>query len=214
MSSTITKDKSKRCLSQSTIISAPATVVWESLADIKSWQWNHSIHLDASYVLEGGTGKSRVVLGARRVSTTFKFGKISRRTFTFVWITKLGGYECTNTVQLKPIGIKRTELLHTQSFGGKLPFVFMPFKKYEKAIRVMNEGLKNHVESVYFNTLLYDFSNSEMISPGYVTSTEMTVLSEMSSQNFWDTPKHIRQKLVKCFVDTGTERSDPIIYDA
>ncbi|CAJ1958762.1 unnamed protein product [Cylindrotheca closterium] len=212
--SVVTKDKSTKSLSQSTIISAPATVVWESLTDIKTWQWNRSLRLDASYVMEGETGKSRIVLGGRRATAPFKFGKVSRRTFTFTWTTKLGCCESTNTVELKPIGINKTELVHTQTFEGKLLFLRPSSKKYQKAVRVMDEGLKNHVESLYFNTLLYDFSNSEMVTPGCSTSTEMTVLSEMSGTNFWDTPKHIREKLVNCFVDKDTEAREPTIYDA
>lgn len=213
--STVSKDKKTTSLTQSTVVSAPATVVWESLTDIVSWQWNRSVRLEASYVMEGATGKAKTVLGCSRVTSSFKFGKITRRNFTFTWITNLGSYECTSTIQLKPVGIKRTELIHTQTFKGKGIFFRVPIKKYQKAARVMNEGLKNHVESLYFNTLLYDFSNSEMIAPGFATSsTELTVLSEASSNNFWDTPKHIREKLVDCFVDRKIATDSEPVYDA
>jgi len=103
------------------------------------------------------------------------------------------------------MGSKVTKLTHTQTFEGKPLFFRVPYKKHEKAIRVMNQGLKNHVESLYFNTLLSDFSHSGMLAPGtgcaLSSSTDMTVVSDMSSSTFWDTPKHIRQKLVESFME-------------
>ena len=109
------------------------------------------------------------------------------------------------------LGAKRTELEHTQTFDGYYIGICHPYKRLKKNVCLMNEALKNHVESLYFNSLLSNFSSREIGSAADKSdSTEITELSEVSSASFWETPKHLRAKLVKCFVDDQLEY--PIIY--
>jgi hypothetical protein len=198
----------------STIINAPAGAVWESLSDIHSWEWNHCVRLDAAYAMAGQSGKSRITNDGRQMYRSFSFRMVKREELTFSWCTKFRLCTCTNTIKLNPLGAKRTELIHTQEFGRYFGFGH-PFKKLKKNVCIMSEGLKNHVESLYFNILLSNFSSRDFCSPTEKSdSAVMTDISERSeisaTSNFWETPKHLRQKLVKSFVDDQLEH--PIIY--
>lgn len=171
------------------------------------------MRLDAAYAVEGQSGKSRMTTkDGRRQSKGFYFRVVRREGFTFSWSTKFGLCTCTNTMILNPLGAKRTELLHTQIFEGTYFGFVHPFKRLKKHVCIMSEGLKNHVESLYFNSLLSNFSSREIGSICEKSeATELTEISELSTAgHFWETPKHLRQKLVKCFVDDQLDH--PILY--
>eukprot|EP00980_Cylindrotheca_fusiformis_P002113 scaffold473_cov132-Cylindrotheca_fusiformis.AAC.18 len=194
----------KHTSTHSTIINAPTRVVWETLSDINAWEWNQCVHLVAACALEGQCGKTRITKNGRRFyHKSFSFKQVKQEEYIFSWSTKFGFCTCTNTMKLNPVGGKRTHLLHTQSFVGPYLGLVHPFKKLRKQVCLMNEGLKIHVESLYFNSLLSNFSSREIGSIcSKSVSTDNTESSDLSSAgNFWETPKHVRVMLMKCFVD-------------
>jgi hypothetical protein len=152
--------------------------------------------------MSGASGKARVSYDGekRRKFCDFSFGKVTRDDFVFEWTTRLGLCNCTNTMELVSAGTKRSQLRHTQTFQGLLPGIGLghPFKKLKSYALCMNEGLKNHVESLHFNSLLFNLSAREMTSSD---STMGTGSSECSRASFWDTPRNLRKELISSFID-------------
>jgi hypothetical protein len=186
-----------------TEINAPIDIVWESLSDIHSWGWNKWIRLDAEVAMSGASGKASVSYDAkkRRKLCDFSFGKVTRDDFVFEWRTSFGLCNCTNTMELVSVGTKRSQLRHTQTFQGLLPGIGMghPFKKLKSHALCMNEGLKNHVESLHFNSLLFNISAREMPSSSSTLDTESP--EDSSRASFWETPRSLRKELISSFID-------------
>jgi hypothetical protein len=209
--STSSSSSQKYSSYHSTVINAPIGVVWESLIDVHDWEWNQCIRLEAAFAIEGKSGRASFYRKGKRLQKRFSFNMVERRQFTLSWSTKFGFCSCTNTIRLEPLGGKRTVVGHTQSFQGiHLGFGLLghPFKKFKRNVCIMNEGLKNHVESQYFRSLLSNFSSRDMILEGGKSS--MTMKASPIETAFWQTPKHLRKELVKCFVDNEVEH--PVLF--
>jgi hypothetical protein len=190
--------------SHTTAINAPISVVWDSLSDIHSWEWNQWVRLDAQVVSSGVAGKAKVSNGKKRRWRVkdFAFGEVARDNFTFSWTTDLGMCKCTNTMRLIPVGDKKALLTHIQTFHGVLPTLglVLPFKKLKSYPFCMNEALKNHVESLHFNSLLMSLSTREMFRET-TESTPLTDDPDNSKVSYWETPKHLRKELISCFIE-------------
>ena len=212
----LSSNKKRHSSCHSTIINAPIGVIWESLSDINSWGWNSCVRLDAACVVEGLSGKAMVHHDGKWRQKPFTFEKVERKKLTFSWSTTFGRCICTNTMKLIQLGPKRSQLKHIQEFRGgnfgQRLGILHPFNDLRKNVCYMNEGLKNHVESLYFNSLLCSISSRDMKiekeDPESTTvGTELS--SELSGASFWETPKHLRQQLVQCFVEDPLD--DPFV---
>jgi len=184
-----------------TVVNAPICVVWESLSDIQTWRrWNMWVRLDAGDVASGAYGKARILNGKKRwIQRDFRFVEVSRKTFTFSWTTKISLGKCTNTIRLVPLGLKQTELRHSQVFEGASPAVGfgLNYKRMKEYPLFINEALKLHVEQNHFNYLLHTYSSRDM-----AMSSSCTLDTEDTSEpaTYWETPPHVREKLVSSFL--------------
>ena len=215
-----TSPPSKWNSDHTTKIIAPINIVWDSLIDIHSWNWNDWVRLYAEAPKPGVPGKTRISQeqeGKKKGRYyDFVFGKISREEFTFEWRTRFGLYSCTNSIKLMSTDSKTTTLKHTQTFQGVLPafacLAAFHFKKLRSFPLRMNNQLKNHVESAHFNSLLFSLSCRDL-SRSRSRSTQ-TIATECSGSskttassktNFWDSPRHIRKQLISSFIDGMVE---------
>lgn len=191
--------------SYSTLTNAPTDIVWESLSDIHSWDWNRWIRLFSGAAKTGATGKVRIATDGDKSKVryySFSFGKVSREDFTFEWRTRFGLCSCTNMIQLVPVGSKNTEIRHRLTFQGVLPACLgiSWYKKIQSYSLCINEGLKNHVEFTHFNSLLFNMSAREM-TPALMALSEEISVDSNTKVNFWGTSKELRKELVSTFID-------------
>jgi hypothetical protein len=190
--------------SHSTVVNAPIDVVWESLSDIHAWEWNRWVRLDANVALAGVSGRCKISSDGKRRwrSKDFTFTEVNRDRYVFSWTTKVGLGKCTNTMNLTPLGVKRTQLIHTQTFQGLHGFGFgQPFKRLRRYAFCINEALKNHVESAHFNSLLWNLVSTREMTLDKSDSTLNTENSENSRTDYWETPRHLRKELTSSFIE-------------
>ena len=186
-----------------TVINAPADVVWESLSDIHEWQWNRWVRLDAALVQTGKIGTSKISVdgNGRWRKRKFNFTAVNRRDLILTWTTKLGFCFCTNKVKLTPLGSKRTHIEHTQTIKGFCPWIcFGNNTRLKKHPLCINEALKNHVESQYFRSLLYTLSTRELQMDKSDSTLDTGSLGEVSPAGYWETPRHLRKELISCYI--------------
>lgn len=210
--------KRGRTSRHSTIISAPVDVAWESLCDIHSWRWNPCVRLRSSLAKEGVSGKAIVYHEGKWKAKPFTFHTVDRKNFTFSWSTKYDSCLVKNTMTLTRLSSKRTHLTHTQEFEGLKSILGLPMghrrlaKTMKKYACVMSEGLKNHVESMYFRELLLEVSNRDFSIIDERASSESTISTDFSSDasaaHFWQTPKHLREQVAQTLVDQSLD--DPV----
>ena len=195
-----------------TLINAPAHIVWEALVDIRSWDWSKNMRLYAKCVKTGEPGimKERLYYGKKRSKVVnFVFNEVNRKDLTISWCARMFFSRSIHTLQLVPIDKKTTLLRHIHKLRGVLPClgIGLPYKKMNQNSLCMNESLKNHVESVHFNSLIFSISSRSM-----PTFTESDIRSDSSGSDpigdsfqgtsYWDTPRHLRNQIISSYLNT------------
>mmetsp|Transcript_732 Transcript_732/g.1621 ORF Transcript_732/g.1621 Transcript_732/m.1621 type:complete len:181 (-) Transcript_732:512-1054(-) len=140
-----------------TLIYATIEDVWRALFDVNDWEWNKWTRLDAGTPATGLQGTLRACYEGNDKDWQefpFEFAEVSRENFLLAWKGSVGPFDgCLfrgyHTMRLERISKSTTKLVHTEVFGGILPFLRMglPYTKLDRNYRLMNEALKAHVES-------------------------------------------------------------------
>jgi hypothetical protein len=185
------------------VIHAPINIVWESLVDTASWQWNPCVRLSADVILTGTVGKASISAGYRRWKIKdFTFDSVSRETFTFSWTVSVGTCKVTNTMRLMPTGAKTTKISHSQKFSGVFHGLRwqLPLQKMKNHPVCISEALKNHVESRHFKQLLVTLSTREMSTASdFTVSTEIHESSPLGA-SYWESSPRFRKQLLSTFL--------------
>mmetsp|Transcript_4092 Transcript_4092/g.9760 ORF Transcript_4092/g.9760 Transcript_4092/m.9760 type:complete len:170 (-) Transcript_4092:234-743(-) len=143
-------------IEHTTIIDAPVKDVWKALIDVHDWSWNKWTKLDCTEAPEKGlTGKLRACYEGDDEdwqTFDFEFAEVVENE-TLAWEGNFLG-ECLfhgyHTMKVQPCedDEKKTQLVHTEIFGGLLPMIHLglPYAKLDRNYRLINEALKKHVE--------------------------------------------------------------------
>jgi len=145
-------------IEHTTTIDAPIDTVWRELFDVNDWRWNKWFKLEAGIPTTGLKGTLRACFeGNNRDWKTFEFefAEVNPDEHVLAWKGEVGpfggclfrGY---HTVKLEKINATQTRLIHTENFGGILPYLNMglPFTALDRNYRLFNEALKEHVEAL------------------------------------------------------------------
>jgi len=148
--------------------------VWNAIVDIDDWKWNKWTRLEASKVVEGIRGKLHASYEGNDKFETFDFtfAEVNHEDHILSWTGSLGpggclfrGYhsmklelistdasdESKNKMQHSDLktNMQTIRITHTEEFSGMLPFLWigLPYKILNRNYRLMNESLKDFVES-------------------------------------------------------------------
>jgi hypothetical protein len=150
-----------RVIEHVTTIDAPIDDVWRHLVDVNDWSWNRWTQLEAGTPAIGLKGTLRACYDGNNkdwVTFPFEFAEVDPDHHVLAWkgsVGPFGGclFRGYHTMRLEKTttdnGVHRTSLIHTEVFDGLLPFlrVGLPYAKLDRNYRLMNEGLKEHVEA-------------------------------------------------------------------
>jgi len=145
-------------IEHTTTIDAPIDAVWTELFDVNDWRWNKWTKLEAGIPTTGLKGTLRACYEGNNKdwqTFEFEFAEVDPDRHVLAWKGEFGpfggclfrGY---HTMELEEINPKQTRLIHTENFGGLLPYLKMglPYTKLDRNYRLMNEALKEHVETL------------------------------------------------------------------
>jgi len=148
--------KPNELIEHTTTIDAPIDAVWWEVFDVNDWRWNKWFKLEAGIPVTGLKGTLRVCLeGDNKDWKTyeFEFADVDNDRYIMAWKGEVGpfggcifrGY---HTVKLEKITATQTRLIHTEIFGGILPYLKLGFHypTIDRNYRFFNEALKEHVE--------------------------------------------------------------------
>jgi hypothetical protein len=140
-----------------TLIDAPVETVWKALIDVNDWRWNLWTRLEAGTPAVGlkGTLKACYEGNDQDWQTfEFEFAEVDCEAHILAWKGEVGPFggclfKGYHTMKLEPVNAKQTKLVHTEVFGGLLPMLRLglPYSKLDRNYRLMNESLKEHVET-------------------------------------------------------------------
>jgi len=153
-----TNPKPNETIEHITSIDAPIDVVWTELFDVNDWRWNKWTKLEAGIPTTGLKGTLRACYEGNNKdwqTFQFEFDNVDPDHHVLAWKGEVGpfggclfrGY---HTMKLEKINATQTRLIHTENFSGILPSLNMglPYTKLDQNYRLMNEALKEHVESL------------------------------------------------------------------
>jgi len=155
----ITKPNPNQKIEHVTIIDAPIQTVWKALVDVNDWSWNKWTRLEAGAPAVGLKGTLRACYEGNDQdwqTFPFEFAEVDPDHHVLAWKgSVLGGclFKGHHTMRLEKFGSSekapKTKLIHTEVFGGILPKIHLglPYTKLERNYRLMNESLKEFVES-------------------------------------------------------------------
>jgi len=129
--------------------------VWKELIAIDDWTWNRWTKLKAESPQEGVRGKLLASYEGDEHwnEFDFQFGTVSESKYLLTWKGSVGPRGCLfsgyHTMELEPLNADETKLVHKEKFGGILPKlgVGLPYKTLRSNYLLMNEALKNHMET-------------------------------------------------------------------
>ena len=140
-----------------TTIDAPIDEVWRALFDVNDWSWNKWTKLEAGIPAIGLKGTLRACYEGDNkdwITFPFEFAEVDPDRYILAWKGSVGPFDgCLfrgyHTMRLEKISMTQTRLIHKEVFGGLLPCLRLglPYTKLDRNYRLMNEALKEHVET-------------------------------------------------------------------
>ena len=123
---------SNRVVHHSTVINAPANVVWECLSDTGDWykwnKWVRFVDADSNSSSQSESSSNNYLRLSmegngkwQRRKRKFEFTCVNRNQLLFEWTTKLGfgsSSKSTNSIRLIPLGSKQTRIEHTHAISS------------------------------------------------------------------------------------------------
>ena len=142
-------------ISHETLIDAPVEKVWEAIVSIDDWEWNKWTKLVAnSGAKTGEKGKLKASYeGDDKWETfDFAFGEVNEDKHLLEWEGSVAGgilFKGRHHMRLEAAMPNQTRLEHKEKFGGLLPMLGLglPYKTLDRNYLLMNEALKEHVET-------------------------------------------------------------------